>query len=663
MWLYLLISFGACEALFVLGLLVYWIIINIRKTSRLNQPNLSKAERETRSPITETIASPSLEQPLDEADHTSILPTETDNKTEDDDWLNAGIPEVSADTIKQDNDDWLNATVPEVSTNDYKQQDDDWLNAEINQPVGTDDSPSSYQSLQDNITVKSVEEAVAESHGLIDDITVKPAKEAVTESHALIDDITVKPAKEAVTESHALIDDITVKPAKEAVTESHALMDDITVKPVEEGVNISHPLTDEISLRPVENQVTETHVMMDEISIKPSPGPVHIEYEILDDLITKSVLYRTKKAKPTVDAVITNPIESPVEKPELASDTIIDNPVENPVEKAEPSIDAFKINPVESPIANAEPSDDAVIINPVEKPVEKAEPVKTVSVNEITEFLNERRGFKQATIPSLASESQSIPFFAGLNGRIGTLLSQVKNLFRKAALPGAATKALANMRILNNNEFYIQDTNLTQVDTLMQEPQIKGFTFKVLTTATELDELIDAGYDLVMNFSKIKRGLKKGMVVFFALVDRELASMGWACITEESKAMLREYPYNDDLDRQACIVGDWTNPKFRDGGVSSYVKYKRQQLLKEKGFTFERSIAEENTMIDIPLTRAQEKFELTYKRRTYTNVSLPGILGVEFRKERALNEADTKPLYKMITLLVFVLPSPPIVVD
>ena len=88
------------------------------------------------------------------------------------------------------------------------------------------------------------------------------------------------------------------------------------------------------------------------------------------------------------------------------------------------------------------------------------------------------------------------------------------------------TKALAILRIYNSNEFYIQDTNLTQVDTLMQEPQIKGFTFKVLNTATELDELIDGGYDLVMNFSKIKRGLKKGMVVFLALVDRELASYG-----------------------------------------------------------------------------------------------------------------------------------------
>jgi hypothetical protein len=613
MWLYLLISLGACEALFVLGLFVYWIISNIKKTSRAIQSNSMETERQTPPTITETIAGTSLEQPLDEASDTPDLPSETDNKTEDGDWLNAGVTEVSADTLKQENDDWLNASLSEISTNDYKQQDDDWLNAEISQPAETEDSPSSYQSLQDIITVKPVEETAAESHPLIDDITVKPVQEAVNKSHALIDYITVKPVEEAV-------------------NKSYALMDEITVKPVEAVVNKSHPLTDEITRRPVVNQITETHVLMDEISIKSSPGPVHIEYEILDDLITKSAIYRTKKAKPTSDLVITDTVESPVETVEPSGDAIIANPVETHVEKAEPT-------------------SDAIITNPVESPVEKPEPVKPVSVNEITEFLKEKRDLKQATIPSLAVESRSTPFLVREGEGRGKLLSQAKNLYKKTALPGAVTKTLAALRILNNNEFYIQDTNLTQVDTLMQEPQIKGFTFKVLTTATELDELVDEGYALVMNLSKIKRGLKKGMVVFFALVDRELAFMGWACITEESKVTLSGYPYNDDLDRQACIVGDWTNPKFQDNGVSSYVKCKRQQLLKEKGFAFERSIAE------MSIVKAQENFELTYKRRTYTNISLPGILGVEFWKEHSLKETDAKPQYQMLTLLVLVLPS------
>jgi hypothetical protein len=625
MWLYLLVSFGACEALLVLGLFVYWIIINIRKKQRITQSNQKKVEIITPLTIKGKIDGLSLEQPINDGDHAPVSLQKTDNKTEDDDWLNTGVTEVSSDIIKQENDDWLNTTVPEVPTNDYKRQDDDWLKAEINQSAETEDPPPPYQSLQDIITVKLVEEAV-------------------TESHALIDDITVKPVQEPVSKSHALIDDITVKPLEEAVNKSHALMDDITVKPLAEAVNKSHPLTDEISPRPVQNLVTETHVLMDEISIKASPGPVHIEYEILDDLITKSALYRTKKAKPSSDVFITNSLESPVETGEPANGVNIAKPVENYVEKTEPSV-------------------DAVIIDPVENSIEKPESVTTVSVNEITEFLKEKRNVKQTTIPSLATDSGGTPSLARDGEEKGKILGRVKNYFGKATLPRTVAKSLATMRILNKNEFYIRDTNLVQEDMLIKEPQIKGFTFKVVTTANELDELVDGGYNLVMNFGKIKRGLKKGMIVFFAFVDWELAAMGWACITEECKLTLREYPYDDDLDNQACIVGDWTNPKFRESVIFSYVKHKRQQLLKEKGFTFERSIAAESTMVDLRSKGVQEQFELTCKRRTYTNVSLPGILGVEFRKERSLNDADNRPLYQMITLLVLVLPSPPIVAD
>jgi len=89
----------------------------------------------------------------------------------------------------------LNASLPEMPTEAYKQQDGDCLNAENDQLVETDDSSSSYQSLQDIITVRPVEEAATESHGLIDDITVKPVEEAVTESHSLMDEITLRPGK------------------------------------------------------------------------------------------------------------------------------------------------------------------------------------------------------------------------------------------------------------------------------------------------------------------------------------------------------------------------------------------------------------------------------------------------------------------------------------
>ena len=619
MWLNLLISLGACVALLVFGLFVYWIIINIKKTLRTNQSNSMKRQRQTPLTITEDINDLSLEQPLYEADYAPDIQRETDTKAEDDDWLNNGVPAASASTIKKEDDDWLNAennqlleTVDDSSLNRATtnrpeiqiMQDGSILNITV-----TTSKKQDIKSEQTVINLKinlPLQDLARKGEGLYDiEITTGDSSPSY-HYQSLQDSITVKPVEEPINQSHPLMDEISIRPVENQVTEIPALMDEIIVKPVESPVLVSPQLMDEISIRPAENQVTESHALMDEVSIKLSPGPVNIEYELLDDLITKSAIYPTKKPKPSSDAVKTNPVESPVKK---------------------------------------------------------AEAVKTISINDITEILNEKRGFKQSIIPSVSTELRRTPLIARMGEGRGNLLSQAQNLYKKVELRGAVTKALAALRIYNNNEFYIQDTNLTYVDTLMQKPQIKGLTFKVLNTATELDELIGGGYDLVMNFSKIKRGLKKGMVVFLMLGDGELASMGWACMTKESKATFSGYPYNDDLDRQACIVGDWTNPKFRDSGILSYVKDKRQQLLKEKGFTFERSIVEESIVKDLPSMRAQKRFEITYKRRTYTNVSLPGILGVEFWKEHPLNETDIKPPYQMITLLALVLPSPPIAAD
>ncbi len=532
--------------------------------------------------------------------------------------LKDGVPEASTSDIKKANDEWLNSQ-EEVPANNLPEiqikQDGSILNISVIAPNKQEiKSEQTVIALKINLPPQffarkgegpyeieiTKDESSSSDQSLQDIITAKSGEEPVAPSYSLIDDITLRPVENLVIVKSQLMDELTVRSVENQVTTGNTLMDEVTVRPVESLVIVSPQLMDEISIRPVENQATAGYTLMDEISIRPSSGPINIEYELLDDLITKSAIYRNKKAKP---------------------------------------------------------SSDAVTINPVKSPVEKAEPVKTLSVNEITEILNEKRDFKQATIRSEFTRLRRTPSLARKVEGIGNLSSQAKSLHKKAELRGVIKKVLATLRIYNNNEFYIQDTSLTHVDTLIQEPQIKDFTFKVINTVTELDELIDGGYDLVMNIRKIKRGLKKGMVAFLIFVERELASIGWALMTEKSKANLRGYPYNEDLDRQACVVDDWTNPKFRGSSISSYIKHERQQLLKKQGFTFERSIVEESIVKDLRAMIAQKRFELTYKRRTYTNISLPGIFGVEIWKEHPLNETDVKPSYQMITLLFLVFPS------
>ena len=574
MWLSVLIILGVCLAGAVSGFFIYWIITNI-KTLRANQTRPIKEESQAPLTPAEDTEDLSLEQLLAEADYVPDIPGGTDFETEDDDWLNNGIPEIQ---FEQDGS-ILNINVIASHKQDITSEET-VINLKINLPpqylarkgegpydieITPYDSSPFYQSVQDINTVK-------------------PDEESVGQVRSLLDEIAIRPVESPVLATSQLMDDISIRPVETRVAGSRALMDEITVRPVESLAPATSQLMDDISIRPVETRVAGSCALMDEIAVKPFSGPVNIEYELLDDLITRRAVYQTKKA----------------------------------------------------------------------------EPVETISVNEITEFLSEKRYFKQAVIPALATKFRVAPFLARKGEETGRLFSQAKNLSQKAGYRGPVIKALAALRIYNTNEFYIQDTNLAHAAALMQEPQIQDFTFKVIYTPDELDELIDDGSELVRNFSQIKRGLKRGMVVFLVLVDGELASMGWACMTEESKAIFGNYPYNDDLDGQACIVGDWTNPGFRDCGIySSYVKYRRQQLLKEKGFTFERSIVDESLMKDRHSVTAQDRLELTYKRRTYINVSLPGILGVEFWKEYPLNGTDSRPAYQMVTLLILVLPSPP----
>ncbi len=221
------------------------------------------------------------------------------------------------------------------------------------------------------------------------------------------------------------------------------------------------------------------------------------------------------------------------------------------------------------------------------------------------------------------------------------------------------TRTLATLRIYEKHTFYLCDSSLTGVDASVQVPDGGDLDFKALTTKTELDALVAGGYDLVLDFGRLKRGLGNGAMAFLIFVERELASMGWAATTRESKEAFRVYPYNVDLDDKACIVGEWTNPKYRDSGLCVYIGQKRRQLLKEKGFTFERSLVEENAFEYLVSTTRQRQSGVAYKRRTYAKVALPGILGGEVWKETPLDETDTKPTQKF-TLLMLAVSSPPV---
>jgi hypothetical protein len=244
--------------------------------------------------------------------------------------------------------------------------------------------------------------------------------------------------------------------------------------------------------------------------------------------------------------------------------------------------------------------------------------------------------------------------------KTGTLPGRADRLDQEPGARGTFERTLATLRIYERSTYFVRDTSFTNVDTAVDLPRMRGLTFKVLTRKTELDELIDDGYDIILNPGNMRRVLGKGAAVFAIFADGELASMGWAAMTAEAKAAFRVYPYNVDLDKQACIVGDWTNPRFRNRGLCIYIECKRRQLLRENGFTSERSLVGESRLKEALSVTIPDPSMVAYKRRTCTKAALPGITGGELWQETPLNGTATKPAYRRFTLLFLALPSPPV---
>ena len=115
-------------------------------------------------------------------------------------------------------------------------------------------------------------------------------------------------------------------------------------------------------------------------------------------------------------------------------------------------------------------------------------------------------------------------------------------------------------------------------------PKIQDFTFKIVSTNQQADELATEGIDFRSNFINARRGLDKGALAFCIFVERELAHIGWVAMTEEAKNTFDSLPYQVDFsNKEACTGGTVTIPKYGGKGLMVYGYFKRLQFLKERG--------------------------------------------------------------------------------
>ena len=126
-------------------------------------------------------------------------------------------------------------------------------------------------------------------------------------------------------------------------------------------------------------------------------------------------------------------------------------------------------------------------------------------------------------------------------------------------------------------------------------PKIKNFTFKIVASKEQADELVGDGLEFPEDITKASYRLGKGAIAFCIFIDSKLAHIAWVALTEEAKNSFDSLPYRVDFsNKQACTGGIVTIPEYRGEGLMSYSSFKRYQFLKESGVSSLRSATPTN---------------------------------------------------------------------
>lgn len=133
--------------------------------------------------------------------------------------------------------------------------------------------------------------------------------------------------------------------------------------------------------------------------------------------------------------------------------------------------------------------------------------------------------------------------------------------------------------------FYIRECEIMRRDEFNWLPKIDDYQCKILTKTTQLNEIINDGYNLSsLKISSAKYRLKNGAVAFFIFIRKKLVGWGWVALTEQAKNTFNDYPYKIDFGNgEACLGSVWTHPKYRRQGLLRYLMYKREQYLLDMG--------------------------------------------------------------------------------
>lgn len=195
-----------------------------------------------------------------------------------------------------------------------------------------------------------------------------------------------------------------------------------------------------------------------------------------------------------------------------------------------------------------------------------------------------------------------------MTSTLKTLAIRVKDVWQKEGLLPLLRRGFTFLAqsCFQYGTFYLYQHTMKERSDADFMPKIQNFTFEIVSTNQQADELAANGDDIRAYSYYARRSLDQGAIAFCVFVGQELAHIGWLALTKEAMATFGPYPYRVNFSgKEAYTGGTLTMPKYRGKGLMGYGYFKRFQFLWERGIAVSRNVVATN---NIASQRVMAKF-------------------------------------------------------
>lgn len=223
---------------------------------------------------------------------------------------------------------------------------------------------------------------------------------------------------------------------------------------------------------------------------------------------------------------------------------------------------------------------------------------------------------------------------------LGVLFTRARYIFKAEGLTALLSRGLAFFLpylarcFFRYATYYLYEHAMKERNEADFMPKIENFTFKIVSTNQQADELAADGFDFLSHVINARRRLDKGAIAFCVFIGRELAHVGWVTMTDEAKNTIDTLPYRVDFtNKEACTGGTFTITKYRGNDLMAYGYYKRFEFLRERGIMTSRNAVNTSNI-------ASQRVHAKFGPKIYAKARYLKILWWKFWKETPLTQAE-----------------------